>query len=30
VATADAVLPSLQKLPGLRDAEFEVVPYDSF
>ncbi|HNK47181.1 MAG TPA: pitrilysin family protein [Pseudomonadota bacterium] len=30
VATADTVLPSLQKLPGLRNAEFEVVPHDSF
>ncbi|MFO0653756.1 MAG: QueG-associated DUF1730 domain-containing protein [Polyangia bacterium] len=30
VATADTVLPSLQKLPGLRNAEFEVVPHNSF
>ncbi len=30
VATAETVLPSLQKLPGLRGAEFEVVSYDSF
>ncbi len=30
VATAETVMPALQKLPGLKDAEFEVVPYDSY
>ena len=30
VATAETVLPSLQKLPSLKDAEFEVVAYDSY
>lgn len=30
VATAKAVLPSLQAIPALRDATFEVVPYDSY
>lgn len=30
VATADTVLPSLQALPCLKDATFQVVPYDSY
>ena len=30
VATADTILPSLQKLPSLQNADFEVVPYDSY
>ncbi|HRI51441.1 MAG TPA: pitrilysin family protein [Pseudomonadota bacterium] len=30
VATAKTVLPSLQAVPALRDAQFEVVPYDSY
>lgn len=30
VATAETVMPALQKLPGLKDAEFEVVSYDSY
>jgi zinc protease len=30
VATAKRVLPSLQALPALRNAQFEVVPFDSY
>lgn len=30
VATAKTILPSLQAVPALRDATFEVVPYDSY